>query len=138
MGMGLFSSSSSCRYSSCGPTVNVTSPNPDPRKFKILEGGVNKDFTIIKVQYEGCTNYEGVKILVYKGHVLQELVNADGIDPHFCEGPHLSPIARFAPTEEGLKLALGLQIGEVEVIPFPDQYGGYVTEDGVESVSDNI
>lgn len=49
-----------------------------------------------------------VKELMYKGHVLKELVASTEIDPHFCE-KHLSPIARFAPTEEGLKLALSLK-----------------------------
>ncbi len=79
----------------------------NPKKFKILEGGVNDAFTILKVKYEDCTNYEGVKILVYKGHVIKEIMAAKEIDPHFCD-KHLSPIARFAPTEEGLKLALSL------------------------------
>ncbi len=82
-------------------------PNPDPKKFEILEVGLNNDFTIVRVKYPDCTNYEGVKILVYKGHVIKEIMAAKEIDPHFCD-KHLSPIARFAPTEEGLKLALSL------------------------------
>jgi hypothetical protein len=102
MGLSLFSS---CSSSVCSTTAS--NPNPNPKKFKILEGGVNEGFTILRVKYEGCTNYEGIKILVYKGHVLKELIAATEIDPHFCEN-HLSPIARFAPTDEGLQLALNL------------------------------
>jgi len=101
--MGLRIGLSSCSGGQCG-----TTQNPNPRKFKILESGFNERFTILKVKYEGCTNYEGVKILVYKGHILKELTNAAELDPHFCEN-HLSPIARFAPTEEGLTLALNLK-----------------------------
>lgn len=106
MGLDLFSS---CGGSVCGSSL----PNPDPKKFKILDAGINRDFTIIRIKYEGCANYEGVKILVYKGHVLKELLAASEIDPHFCEN-HLSPIARFAPTEDGLALALNLKISKPE------------------------
>lgn len=74
---------------------------------------MNKSFTILRVKYEGCTNYEGFKILVYKGHVLKELVVATELDPHFCE-KHLAPIARFAPTEEGLRLALNLKDSSID------------------------
>lgn len=108
--MGLYSSSrrSACRIDSCVPKIK-TPANPNPKNFQILEGGMNADFTIIKVKYPDCANYEGVKILVYKGHVLKELMQKSELDPHFCEN-HLSPIARFAPTYEGLKLALNLKL----------------------------
>lgn len=96
--------------SSCGSDICATSNNlnPNPKRFKILEAGCNKDFTILRVKYDDCTNYEGTKILVYEGHVLDMLIKAQEIDPHFCEN-HLSPIARFAPTELGLSLALNLK-----------------------------
>ena len=57
------------------------------------------------MRYSGATNYEGVKILVYDaaGHdVLAQRV----MDPHFCEGDHLSPIARFKPTAQGMRQAV--------------------------------
>lgn len=95
------------RSRDCGIYNDYKSPNPNILNFTILESGFNKDFTILKVKYIDCTNYEGIKILVYKGHVLKELLDAKEIDPHFCE-KGLSPIARFVPTEEGLKLALSL------------------------------
>jgi hypothetical protein len=102
MGMKLYGSS--CSSAGCSSQQN---PNPKPKRFSILECGINQDFTILRVKYPGCTNYEGVKILVYKGNVMKELMEAKEIDPHFCN-KHLSPIARFAPTEEGLRLALNL------------------------------
>ncbi len=95
--------------SSCGSQGCSTTANPNPKKFEILELHANKHFTIAKIRYPDCTNYEGIKILVYKGHIAKQLVKAAEIDPHFCE-KHLSPIARFAPTAEGLKLALNLII----------------------------
>ena len=99
------------KKSSCSCAPSKQTPNPNPKNFQILESGLNKDFTIIKVRYPDAINYEGVKILVYKGHVLKELMQATEIDPHFCD-KHLSPIARFVPTEEGLKLALNLKLEE--------------------------
>ncbi len=101
---------SSCRSSSCTTVIKeVLVGSPNPRNFQILEAGMNEAFTILKVKYPDCKNYEGMKILVYKGHVLKELVRQAELDPHFCD-KHLSPIARFAPTEEGIKLALSLKI----------------------------
>jgi len=47
----------------------------------------------------GCTNFEGVKILVFEGDFVLRSV----IDPHFSED--YSPIARFKPTERGMELA---------------------------------
>lgn len=94
----------------CGIAKCVPYNNPNPKNFKILSAGMNKDFTIATVKYPDCDKFEGVKILVYKGHVLKELMRQTEFDPHFCDGEHLSPIARFAPTDEGLELALNLTI----------------------------
>lgn len=102
MGMKLFSS---CSYLT---NSIVRDNNPDPKKFEILESGFTGDFTIIRIKYPDCENFEGEKILVYEGFVLRELMQLKEIDPHFCDGDHLSPVARFRPTEEGLRLALSL------------------------------
>lgn len=100
--------------SSCGCTTvikEILVGNPNHKNFKILEAGMNENFTILKVQYPDCKNYEGMKILVYKGHILKQIMALTELDPHFCEN-HLSPIARFAPTNEGLMLALNLTAGK--------------------------
>lgn len=102
MGLGLFRSSCSCSYEK-----QEILPNPNPKNFKIIwiEEGFN--FTIAKIHYPDCENYEGNKILVWEGKVAKKIVELKELDPHFCN-QHLSPIARFAPTEEGIKIALSL------------------------------
>lgn len=59
----------------------------------------------MSIRYPDCTNYEGLKILVFeKGTKLEHLLNQGMIDPHFgTEGIH--PIARFVPTKDGLTRA---------------------------------
>jgi hypothetical protein len=64
---------------------------------------------VLTVHYPDATNFEGRKILVYrhKGDgliAIEQLVAGGELDPHFCSSPN-SPIARFAPTTEGARLA---------------------------------
>ena len=93
--------SSSSSYSAPAPDIN-----PNPSNYKILLAEERGKFLIIKLQYPNCTNFEGNKILVYKGVKLIDLVNQKLIDPHFFENKkYVSPIARFIPTEEGLRMA---------------------------------
>ena len=86
-------------------------PMPDPRRFEILRGYnvVNKDtsWAILEVHYPDCTNYEGRKILVYKGTTTYRICGSGILDPHFNEAG-LAPFARFEPTEEGWEGALTL------------------------------
>jgi hypothetical protein len=109
MGFKYFKSSCSGNCTTnCAPNIIIKDKNPDPSNFEILQGGMNKNFTIVRVRYPDCDNFEGEKILVYKGPVLKEIMKQKKLDPHFCDKCPLSPIARFAPTEEGLSLALKL------------------------------
>ena len=103
MGMKLFSS---------GESWQTASNNPNPSKFKILELIVFLRYTYVEIEYIGCVNYEGVKVLVYKGDVSEKLMTASQIDPHFLE-QGLSPVARFAPNDTGRRLALELASGLV-------------------------
>lgn len=65
-------------------------------------------FTVIKLKYPDCTNYEGIKILVFKAS-LSNIINQKKIDPHFSDNKtYISPIARFEPTHAGLLMALAL------------------------------
>jgi hypothetical protein len=84
-----------------------TTGNPDPRKFTILKSQqYGPHFCVIKIQYPNCTNYEGVKILVFK-ELLAHVLTSEMIDPHFMENSKRpSPIARFQPTDEGWADAL--------------------------------
>lgn len=84
--------------------LNPKAVAPDPSKWTLIEKAEFPNGFVLKVHYDGCTNYEGNKIMVYEGHW-----NADwnlwNLDPHFKEISTRSPIARFRPTERGWDLA---------------------------------
>ena len=101
MGLGIGISSSS--YNSGGATQP---PNPNPYIYRILTHKKIGQCLVVKIKYLDCTNYEGVKILVYKGIDIGKLRKQIKIDPHFSENKmYHSPIARFVPTEEGWTMA---------------------------------
>lgn len=84
----------------------VRSNNPDPSKYKIIDAMEVDNYLIIKLKYDDCTNYEGMKILVYKDTTAVGLLRQGKIDPHFSDcltAKH--PIARFEPTPEGWRNA---------------------------------
>ena len=82
-----------------------TLPNPDPSKFKIIRLEQIKNNLVVMLNYTGCTNYEGNKILIFKNFTTEEFLKFKIIDPHFSE--HFKPlIARFSPTEEGWQHAV--------------------------------
>jgi len=62
---------------------------------------------LIELVYPDSKNYEGHKILVYRGVTLTELKEQGSIDPHFSDPQfeYLSPIARFEPTNDGWHMA---------------------------------
>ena len=98
----------SCRTTeNCSPsyTSSTPLPNPNPANFRITKQYQVKDIVVVTVKYPDCTNYEGLKIMVYRAQ-LNDVLAQDKLDPHFCNGKHLSPLARFVPTEEGWKMAI--------------------------------
>lgn len=83
-----------------------TPPNPDPSKYTILDNSKYGNYLVIKIQYHGCTNFEGCKILVFYRVTVRDLVKQGSIDPHFSESTKFhSPIARFVPVDEGWAMA---------------------------------
>lgn len=85
---------------------NNNKPNPDPKNFVIKKiDPYAYGWLIALVDYPSCTNYEGLKVLVFKGVTEEELKEAEVLDPHFCEDCKLSPIARFRPDELGVSMA---------------------------------
>ena len=77
-------------------------------KVKIIRHLESNGFLVLEVVYEECKNYEGRKILVYKGPTLVDMFNQKEIEPHFLESKDSKlyhPIARFVPTEEGWEYA---------------------------------
>lgn len=57
---------------------------------------------VLLVRYLDCTNYEGEKLMVFRGQYKPR----KRLDPHFTQGP-TSPIARFRPdkrrSEDGVR-----------------------------------
>lgn len=81
-------------------------PNPDPTRYDILRSEQVGKYLIVMLRYHGCTNYEGVKVSVYRDCTLKQLRAQKRIDPHFAESKKFhSPIARFVPTEDGWEMA---------------------------------
>jgi hypothetical protein len=84
----------------------VIDSNPKPDNFKILNEQYLNGYLILIVEYPDCKNYEGKKLLVYKGFTtgIELLKHNDGkLDPHFSKDKG-SPIARFKPTIESMEL----------------------------------
>lgn len=107
--MGLFQRHSSSYFDK--PIVKETEDvrNPDPTKYKIILHKEQNGFLLVLINYPNCTNYEGNKILLYKGVTYNQLVSQKVIDPHFSENKRFkSPIARFEPTDYGWELGLKL------------------------------
>lgn len=71
-------------------------PNPDPARWTLLDCVVYPGAYVLKVRYHDCTNFEGVKVMVYRGTYSPRR----SLDPHFYEGDD-APIARFRPDKEG-------------------------------------
>lgn len=84
--------------------VRMKNPDPDPYKFRVEETQELGNFLIATVHYVGCTNYEGRKILVFRGLSAKALKSLRMLDPHFNENSKL--VARFLPTAEGWNMAV--------------------------------
>lgn len=102
MGCGPFKT---CR-TNASPTA--TPPNPSPDRWTYLDHAQYADAYALKVRYLDCTNYEGVKVMVYRGQYRPR----PRLDPHFTRDTD-SPIARFRPDEVGWRLAcvLAMSLG---------------------------
>jgi hypothetical protein len=81
--------------------------NPNPNKFEILKHQTVGRFTIVRIHYPDCHNFEGQKILVFEDISISTIKKLKSIDPHFCNNKaHPSPIARFVPTDHGWRYAI--------------------------------
>lgn len=93
--MGISVNNKSCYTNSQQPA-----PNPSPDRWELLEKYIGAKGYALKVRYTGCTNYEGVKVMVYEGAYLPR----KSLDPHF-QPDNNAPIARFRPDETGWRRA---------------------------------
>ncbi len=100
--MGCFSMFSSGRGCDCS-CANTN--NPSPRNFTIMSALQIGEWVVAKINYPNCTNFSGMKLLVFRGITLAELSSQGSIDPHFDENG-FAPFARFEPTEAGHAAAL--------------------------------
>lgn len=86
------------------------SVNPDPFNYRIIrvQHWEGSPWIVAEVVYPDATNYEGRKVMIYRTTV-ENLQAQNRLDPHFCEHrEHLSPFARFEPTEAGWSAAVFL------------------------------
>lgn len=100
MGLGPFRD-----YDDSVERVVYVNRNPNPQNFHINWHESNGEYIVASVRYPDCTNYEGIKILVYKGVPLEDFLNAKALDPHFSD-KGMAPIARFKPDQEGVENAM--------------------------------
>jgi hypothetical protein len=90
-------------------SVHSMGRTPNPLQYEIVKDIIVNDFLIIMVVYPNCTNFEGKKILVFKGITLEKLKEQKLLDPHFSDSKkYVHPIARFVPNEMGWKMAVQL------------------------------
>lgn len=82
-----------------GKNTDYSSINPSPTNFNVTLCYYQNGYTIVNVKYLDCTNYEGKKILVYLGDLVDAISASKKLDPHFFEGGSL--VARFAPNKQG-------------------------------------
>lgn len=91
-----------CNKSSYAPTPP---PNPNPSRFTIEGTEYSDHYVLLTVKYDGCTNFEGVKIMLFrKTDALSRAIQRKSLDPHFSR-EECSPIARFIPTKYGKMMA---------------------------------
>lgn len=100
--MGLSPFRRSCSVNSgCSSAPQL--PAPNPTRFRIIQAVQMGTYVVAKVLYPDCTNYEGMKIMVFSNTTVSALRRLKVLDPHFCRGT--GPIARFEPCPGGFDRA---------------------------------
>jgi hypothetical protein len=103
MGIGAGKIFKSCNTHYTFEPAPAPAPNPDPKRWELLKVYHFENAYVLVVKYLDCTNFEGIKCMVYKGKYRPK----KSLDPHFTN-KHNSPIARFRPDDEGIGMALDL------------------------------
>jgi hypothetical protein len=88
--------------------TGTTGNNPDPSRFVVEATKGIGTFCIALVRYPNCTNFEGLKLLVFARTHPDAVKEWKRIDPHFAQGSLSSPLARFEPTTRGLAAAVAM------------------------------
>lgn len=87
-----------------GTGSSINNPAPNPKNFQILKYEKINNFLIVEIKYPDATNFEGIKLLVFKDFNISELFLLKEIDPHFSDSLD-APVSRFKPTKSGWALA---------------------------------
>ena len=78
-------------------------PDPNPAKFRFLDWIDYQACCILRVKYQDCTTFDGVKILVCSGSS-DAYRSRKELDPHFFENGFI--LARFPDSPLGRKHAM--------------------------------
>lgn len=89
---------------SCSTNRRAIAPNPDPSRWSLIDVKQFRNAYVLVVEYAGCTNFEGRKVMVYEGK--WDVTKRGPLDPHFAEDG--GPVARFRPTPRGMDMAIDL------------------------------
>lgn len=104
--MGAFPKSTS-KFDPMASALPMPTGHPNPDVYSILRVYEANGNLVVWILCEGCTNYEGNKVLVFEACTIELLVDQGSIDPHFSDNEqYFSPIARFEPTERGWTWAM--------------------------------
>ncbi len=111
MGLSPFRGSSCSRDTpnstvACSKVDIIANPNPNKYRWEVLSvDSFITGWCVVVLKYSDCTNYEGKKVLVYDNMFkFIEMKKAGAIDPHFDDKSY-SPVARFEPTDRGIRMA---------------------------------
>ena len=88
---------------SCFTNYQAPAPNPSPDRWTLVDKAEFENGYVLKVRYTDCTNFEGLKVMVYRG----EYKPTPKLDPHFANNG-TAPIARFKPDNDGWLMATSL------------------------------
>ena len=95
MGLSFISSCSSLRCDN----KTISNIDPNPLNFNIGKLYKNGKWLLAEIRYPNCTNFEGIKIILFEGLSIEQLKNKTYLDPHFSNTGNI--FARFKPTKEG-------------------------------------
>ena len=95
MGLGALNCSTNYGFDKIRPA-----PNPNPGRWNITKKVQYPNAYVLMVHYLDCTNFEGLKVMVYRG----QFRDTKHLDPHFADSPD-SPVARFRPDAFGWQWA---------------------------------
>lgn len=83
-----------------------TDPNPSYFTIQKIWENKKKKMVLAQIKYPNCTNFEGVKLILFSNTTRLNISATLKLDPHFLKTNNV--LARFRPNKEGLKLALSI------------------------------